>query len=197
MSNRWPGASSACLVAVLVLTGCSGGDDEPRPTASATSASPTPTEDVQPRGEEGVTYDVLNWSDRSEDPLVLAYKTAGESLAASANRGKLLPSARARTTKDFQRTVSKVLRQAWAGRWSLSPEAKVRIESTKVDGSKGAVVACEWSASTSFRKPGGEFVVKSTGKGWNKMRSTYVRSGSTWRLDSLENVGTCPGGAPR
>jgi hypothetical protein len=180
---------------LLGLSACGGSDDKADPKATKTTASPTPTTPVQPQGASGVTYDVLNWEDYSEDPAVLAWKTANESIAASLNHGKLLPGTRESLSKDVLRDYLPSLREAWKQHWHVKPVGQARIESASTSASTSKLVVCMWGSSVGFYDKKNAYVGKPENY-WRKQNVGLTLSDGRWVLTSFKFNGKCPGGAP-
>src|SRR4051794_36772762 len=105
--------TSALLVSLLGATSACGGSDEPDPTPKATkTAEATPTPKAQPKGADGVTYEIQNWDKYADDPVVLAYKSTNEAIGASVNGRTILPAMREGLSKRGLRTYVPSLDEA-------------------------------------------------------------------------------------
>jgi len=186
-----------CLAVVALSSGlasCSG-DDEPdtKPTTPTTSASPT--EAPQPKGADGVTVDIQNWESHAEDPAVLAFKKATESVNASANKRKILPDFRAGFSKKPLRTLVTNVRLAWRNNWHVAPVLHAKVRRSERQGSKVRLVMCQWAPSHAYLKKNNT-PVKKPKRVWDQVVYELSPKADSWVITSFKLKGRCPGGAP-
>jgi hypothetical protein len=195
--SRQPLVSSVALAALLLGVSACGGSDGGRadPTPTKTSASPTPTTPVQPKGADGVTYEIQNWDAYAADPAVLAWKQIFEASNGSINRGKLLPLARTGLSKPVLRILSGNLDRSIKSGWHVKPLAKVKVESARTSGSSSRVVVCLWAPSTGLYDSKGGFVGEPE-RFWKRLQSDLSRTSGAWVIDTNTLKGKCPGGEP-
>ena len=187
--------SVAVAALLLGLSACGGSDDKADPKPTKTTASPEPTTPVQPKGADGVTYDVLNWETYAEDPVVMAYKVTNEAISASINARKVLPALRQGVGKAFLRTTVSNMKFVEQKRWHLPDVASVKVEDVSTTGSKTVLTACVWRPSYLYQDKNDK-VVGTPDKWWDKEITKLTKSGERWVITSVDIKGKCPGGAP-
>ena len=185
-------ATAALLLGVSACGGSDGDKPESKPTATT---SATPTEAPQPKGDSGVTYDILNWDAHSEDPAVLAWKQFMEAFGGSTNEGKLLPEMRRSVSKPVLRQIVAALDQSKKNDLHLRPVGKVKVASAKTSGSTARLTLCMWAPSTGYYKKNGAYWGKPE-VFWFKQQAVLKSSGDTWIVSSFAYKGKCSGGAP-
>jgi hypothetical protein len=190
-------ASVALAALLLGLSACGGSEDkaDPEPTKTTASPTPTPTMPVQPKGADGVTYDILNWDKYADDPVVLAYKKTNEALNASINRGKVLPDARRGVTKARLRKFVANLQIAKKNDWHLPSVAKVKVRTSNVTGAKAVVTMCVWRPTIVVYDKANKVVGK-LDVWWDREVTKLTKSGDRWVMTARETKGKCSGGAP-
>jgi hypothetical protein len=187
---------------LLGVSACGGNDDEKadpkptEPTSTQTTASPTPTTPVQPKGADGVTYDVLNWETYAEDPVVMAYKVTNEALTASINRRTVLPALRQGVDKAFLRTTVSNMKFVEQKRWHVPNIASVKVEDVSTTGSKAVLTVCVWRPSYGYYDKNNK-IVGTPDRWWDKQITRLTKSGERWVVTSVDTKGKCPGGAPK
>ena len=189
--------TGAVVVSLLGGVSACGGDDDksdPKPTATeSTTAAPTP--EPQPPGADGVTYEILNWAKFADDPAVLAWKTTNEAIGASLNQGKVLPAARAGTSKRVLRAYLPSLQESWKQEWHVRKTGKARVKSARTSSTSSRLVMCVWTPSIGFYDKNNKYVGKPENF-WRKQNAKLKLSGDRWVVTSFEYDGKCPGGKP-
>jgi hypothetical protein len=197
------------LAAVLMLGACSEDEPsaepapEPSPTASSSPsppAAPSPTAKPQPRSTTGATYDIVNWSQYSGDPAVLAWKKTLEAAAGSLVRGKLQPGLRGNTTEAMFRVYYRDVSTGLAEGWQVKPVAKVHVESSKARGADRRVLRlCLWTPTSSVYDKNGAPLQPPLVRQWARQSVGVNRVQGDWRVADLEyDAGVCRGiPAPR
>ncbi len=188
-------AGVAVAALLLSLSACGGSDDKADPKPTKTTASPTPTTPVQPKGADGVTYDVLNWETYADDPVVTAYKVTNEAISASINGRKVLPGLRAGVDKAYLRKTVDNMKFVEKKDWHVPSTASVKVDDVSTSGTSAALTACVWRPSYLYQDKNDK-VVGSPDKWWDKQITKFTKSGERWVLSSVELKGKCPGGAP-
>lgn len=189
--------TSVLLVSLLGgMSACGGDDDEPDSTPKASkTVDATPTPEAQPRGADGVTYEIQNWDDYADDPAVLAYKTSSEAIGASINGGTILPAMREGLSKRGLRTYAPSLDMAKKRSFHVLPLGKVKISSVTTKGSRARLVVCAWIPSVAYYDKNGK-AVDNASKKWLKQDVGMRSRSGAWVLDTIEFTGNCKGGEP-
>jgi hypothetical protein len=189
--------SVAVAALLLVLSACGGSDDkaDPKPTKTTVSPTPTPTTPVQPKGADGVTYQIQNWEAYAQNPAVLAWKRTLESVSGAANSGKINKPATEGLSKERLRHYMTALRLAWKNDWHFKSIAYAKIDSSKVSDTQAQLSVCLWNPSISFYKKNGK-ASGPTSQRWDKQVVEMKQSAGRWVLTSTVFKGTCAGGAP-
>ena len=185
----------ALATLLLSLSAC-GGSDGDKAEPESTKATPTTAGPVQPKGADGVTYDIGNWDKYADDPAVLAYKQVTEAVQASANRGKVLPAMRQGLSKPLLRQYTAVIQEAWKKKWQVADVGSATIRSASITGSKAHLVTCEWKPSFAFRDKNGRPIAKTADLWWDKLDITLKSVSDRWIISAAKISGKCPGGAP-
>lgn len=188
-------ASVAVATLLLSLSACSGSDGDKPETKPTATTSATPTEAPQPKGDYGVTYEILNWYAHAEDPAVLAWKHFMEAFAGSSNQGKLVPALRGNVSKPVLREVVAALNQSEKNDLHLRPVGKVKVASAKTSGSTARLTLCMWGPSTGYYKKNGAYFGKPE-VFWFKQQAVLKSSAGKWIVSSFAYKGKCSGGAP-
>lgn len=196
MSRQSLATSVAVAALLLGVSACSGSDgDKADPKPTKTTASPTPTTPAQPKGASGVTYEIQNWDDYADDPAVLAWKTAFETLTGSTNAHKVLPGMSKQVSKSVLRQFVAGVDAAKKNRWSVKPVGKVKVGSAKTTASQSTLTMCLWGTSVGVYEENGEYVGKPD-RFWLKQTAKLTFSGGRWILTAFTYKGKCSGGAP-
>lgn len=210
MTRRASGAAAVIAATLLATTlaGCgeestsAAADPESTPATSATPASPaspTPTAESQPRGAHGVTFQIVNWDDYADDPVVNAWKKTIEAFYGSVNARE--------PNEEFLRRTAGDQRRMWVGNINYARERdlvgpavmKGRVVSVEVVGRKATLVGCDLRQTTNFRPRGEKYTDGE--RGFHKMTNTFVRRGKgadqRWVMTDSEPGGRCAKGAKR
>jgi hypothetical protein len=187
--------SVAVAALLLGLSACGGSDDKADPKPTKTTASPTPTTPVQPKGVDGVTYDVLNWETYAKDPVVTAYKTTNEAYTASINKRMVLPALRQGVDKSFLRKIVGDMKFVKQKGWHLPDEVIVKVRTVQTTGKKAVLTMCVWRPSNGYYDKNDK-VVGTNDRWWDREISRLTESGDRWLITSVDIKGKCPGGAP-
>lgn len=182
--------SAVVGVAALSLGACGDGDPTPKPTRTTTTASPTPTVPPQPKGADGVTYDVQNWDEYASDPAVLVWKQLSETLSASVNQGRLVPRASSLSSRSMLRQILTNLRFAWSHDLRVRPVAQVAVLRSRGNGPRTRLVTCSWDVSADYYRADGTFYGEPESI-WHKDVWTVEQQGNRHVVTSLEPSGTC------
>ncbi|KQV74947.1 hypothetical protein ASC61_08015 [Aeromicrobium sp. Root344] len=192
-------ASVAVLALLLGVSACGSDDDKADPKPTKTTASPTPTTPVQPKGADGVTYEIQNWDAYADDPAVLAWKQAVEGVAGSTNARKVLPSMRQGLSKSVLRTYVASIKQAWKGDWHVDKVGDAKVQSVRTSGNQARMVVCVWNPTTVYydknNKPIGD-PSRAELSTWARQKVTMRLTGGHWIMTAFKYSGKCPGGAP-
>ena len=203
--NRQSLVAAAVVVALsAVLGACSGGsDDKPKPVATtkptASSASPTtpaPVVETQPAGPNGVTYVVQDWDRYRTDEAVVAWTSIAQDLGASTNQGKLIPGLATRTSKKVLRIYSDAVDFSRRKDYHVAEVGDVKVSSSKVQGDRAELTMCLWSTTTGVRDKNDKAVGDDENI-WFKQDAVLSKASGQWVLKSIEDNGTCEGGAPK
>jgi hypothetical protein len=187
--------SVAMAALLLSLSACGGSDDDKPETKPTATTSATPTEAPQPKGDYGVTLDIVNWDAHSEDPAVLAWKRFMEASGGSTNQGKLLPVLRHSVSKPVLRQVVAAFNQSEKYDLHLRPVGNVKVASAKTSGSTARLTMCLWGPSNGYYKKNGAYWGKPE-VFWFKQQAVLKSSGDKWIVSSYAYKGKCSGGAP-
>jgi hypothetical protein len=188
--------ANVVLTALLLsATACGASEGTKTPTPTKATTSPTSSLPVQPQGSDGVTYDVLNWTDYAQNPIVGAYKVTNEAYTASINRHKVLPGLREGVDRALLRKIGDDIAFVKKKRWHLPPIVTVRVRSVRTTASKAVLTMCVWRPSNSYYGDNDK-IVGPPENWWDNEISTFANSGGRWVLTSVDIKGRCPGGAP-
>ncbi len=197
-------ALAAALLLVLAACGGDGSSAEPSPSespeAESTSPSPSETEQAgppeQPRGKHGVTYDIQNWDEYAEEPVVLAWKQAREAGAASINQGEMVQEALRLNRGPARRQLVAGAQQSWENNWHMKKVSAIRIQDVRQRGDRARVVSCEWAPGVSAYQQNGDAIAP-VEKEWRRAISQLRQQGEQWRITTGEYDGNCKGGPPQ
>lgn len=197
--------TAAVVVALCALGACSGGsggsDDETKTVATtkATSAAPStpaPVVETQPPGPNGVTYVIQDWDRYRTDEAVVAWTSIAQDLGASTNQGKLVPGLATRTSKKVLRIYSDAVNFSRRKDYHVAEVGDVKVSSSKVQGDRAELTMCMWSTTTGVRDKNDKAIGDDESI-WFKQDAVLSKASGQWVLKSIEDTGTCGGGAPK
>lgn len=204
MKRQWLVTGATIVALTSVLSACSGGsDDEPEatPTKAATSApattapAPEPTPVTQQPGANGVTFKLQDFEKYQDDAAVIAWTHINEDLSASINQRKLVPGLEQQVSKTVLRKFVNAINVSKKNDYTVAPEGDVKVQSSETDGSRAKLTMCMWAPTTGIRDKNGDIVGKNE-KIWFKQVVEMSSSTGQWVLRTVDDTGTCPGGAP-
>jgi hypothetical protein len=188
--------TGVALAALLLgISACGGSDDKADPKPTKTTASPTPTPSVQPKGAYGVTFEIQNWDAYADDAAVLAWKQINEAVAGSSNTGKLLAPMRQGMSKKVLRQYLPGVQAGWKNDWHVKPVGKVKVLSARTSSSSAQLTTCLWGPSVGFYTAKDKYFGEPEVY-WLKQKVKMVLTSGTWVMDTVTFDGKCPGGEP-
>ena len=102
---------------------------------------------------------------------------------------------RAGLTKRGMTAYAATLTQAKKLDLQISPLAKVRVRSVTTAQQPATLVLCSWMPSLSYLYANGK-VLGGSHRYWVKQTVGLRSVAGTWRIDTVETAGKCPGGPP-